>query len=154
MSLSLLFFQQKILIGRSSPMPNSLTESFFASTPDISANAILSRRCSKESNFIHNATPQTTSAIGGHGCTTVFGMTHHNHKPSAKKKTKKSPSKATSKKKAAPKKAKAATPSNNAAPTNSAPVAAAPVEKTATVIYAGDVKNPKTKRRFLDWFKF
>jgi hypothetical protein len=27
-------------------------------------------------------------------------------------------------------------------------------QEPAVVIYAGDVKNPKTKRRFLNWFKF
>lgn len=72
-------------------------------------------------------------------------------KPSSKKTTKKAaPKKKAAAKKAPVKKKPAAKPVVKAVEET----VVVPIEKTATVIYAADVKNPKTKRRFLDWFKF
>lgn len=71
-------------------------------------------------------------------------------KPTSKKTAKKSAPKTAAKKKPAAKKA----PAKALESTPATETVVVPVEKPATVIYAGDVKNPKTKRRFLDWFKF
>jgi hypothetical protein len=72
-------------------------------------------------------------------------------KPANKKATKKT----APQKKPAAKKASAKTPATSTpkAEANSSTVAA-PVNDTGFVVYAGDIKNPKTKRRFLNWFKF
>jgi len=82
---------------------------------------------------------KATSSIGSaritHGCTKVAFMT--NKKPAAKKATKKPAAK-----KQAPKKVVATT-------TPEAPKA----EPAAQVIYAADVQNPKTKKKFFSWFR-
>ena len=75
------------------------------------------------------------SATNSHGCTNVAYMT--NKKPAAKKTTKKPVAK-----KRAPKKVATA----------AAPKAPKP-QPVAQVIYAGDVKNPTTKKKFFSWFR-
>ena len=76
-----------------------------------------------------------SSATNSHGCTNVIYMT--NKKPAAKKTTKKPAAKKTAPKKVA---------------TAAAPEAPKP-QPVAQVIYAGDVKNPKTKKKFFSWFR-